>query len=59
MGAGLDHIPIILFGSGSEVFFCPVIIFLKDKSFKCFRAVQLSEPKNFAIFEVDTETHSP
>jgi len=28
MGAGLDHNPIILFGSGSEAFFCPVFIFL-------------------------------
>ena len=58
MGAGLDHIPIILFGSGSEVFFCPVIIILSIKSFNVFRAVELSEPKNFAIFEVNTETHS-
>ena len=56
MGAGLDHIPIILFGSGSEVFFCPVNFFLSIKSFKCFRTVQLSEPLKIAIFEVDTET---
>lgn len=28
MDAGLDLIPIILFGSGSEAFFCPAIIFL-------------------------------
>lgn len=31
-----------------------VIINLKDKSFKVFKAVELSEPKIFAIFEVNT-----
>ena len=31
VGAGLDHNPIILFGSGSEACFCPVNIFLRDK----------------------------